>query len=101
MLFVGVLTCFFSADMNVNSGSSFPIMAAALAPGFELGLFVLFLFFDGLKDSQIVVMLPPKEAISNRGPYVWETYDRGDALRATVDGRLLKPEELRERMSKL
>ena len=39
MLFVGVLTCFFSADMNVNSGSSFPIMAAALAPGFELGLF--------------------------------------------------------------
>lgn len=95
-----------SADMNVNSGSSFPIMAAALAPGLQTPFFCflsfcVLLIFWVVADSQLVVMLPPKEAIRNQGPHVWETYDRGDALRATVFGVLLQPEELKRRMAAL
>lgn len=80
------LMCSFSisADITVSSGSSFPIMASALAP-----------------DSQIPIMMPPKEAIRSQGPAVWETYDRGDSLRASGFGQFVNPGEFERRMSQL
>ncbi len=60
-------------DVLVSTGSSFSLMSAEIGP-----------------STQIVLMMPPKEALRNQGPHVIQTYNRGDALMVTAEGTIIR-----------
>lgn len=71
-------------DVLVSTGSSFSLLCAELSP-----------------PSQIVLMMPPKEAIRNQGPFVVQTYNRGDAIVVAQDGSIVGEDKFVNLLTKI